>query len=59
MIIKFSEYLRENSNKVDILIIVDVQKEFEKFIQNNLVEELNKYCQNFYNNSKLLKSNSH
>lgn len=30
-----------------VLVIVDVQKEFSKFIQHDLVKELEKYCQKF------------
>lgn len=44
---KFSKILEQQEQHDNILIIVDVQKEFEKFIQNNLVDELNKYAQTF------------
>lgn len=43
---KFTKLLESNEHD-GILIIVDVQKEFEKFIQSNLVDELNKYAQTF------------
>ncbi|MCK9446140.1 hypothetical protein M0Q50_04520 [bacterium] len=44
---KFSKILEQQEQHDNILIIVDVQKEFEEFIQNNLVDELNKYAQTF------------
>jgi len=53
---KYLEFINENKNN-DILIIVDVQKEFEKFIQNNLVDELFKYCKNFNSVYQIWDSN--
>lgn len=44
---KFSIILEQEAQHDGILIIVDVQQEFDKFIQGNLVEELNKYAQTF------------
>lgn len=45
---KFSNLVKENKAiKSDILIIVDVQKEFEKFIPEGFVEKLFEHCLNF------------
>ena len=44
---RFNEYLLENNNNDNILIIVDVQKEFDKFIPIGFVDNLTKYCNNF------------
>jgi len=44
--IKFS-MLKENNTNDNILIIVDVQQEFSKFIQSDLVDELMKYATGF------------
>ena len=55
---KFSKILEQQEQHDGILIIVDVQKEFEKFIQNNLVDELNKYAQSFPNVYQIWDSNT-
>lgn len=46
MIIKFSDYISENING-DILIVVDVQKEFEQWIPQGLVDKINEYSDGF------------
>jgi len=45
MITKFNIY--ENNIYNDVLIIVDVQKEFNKFIPENFVKKLTEYSKNF------------
>ena len=44
---KYSEFLLENNNNDNILIIVDVQKEFSEFIPQEYVNNLTDYCKNF------------
>jgi len=46
---KFTKYLNENNEetKSDILVIVDVQEEFSKFIPKNFVTNLIEYSKNF------------
>jgi hypothetical protein len=49
-VIKFSDYLKEAanlSNNSGILIVVDVQKQFDKFTPQNYEQNINKYCQEF------------
>jgi hypothetical protein len=49
-ILKVYEYIKENFGLLEhdgILLIVDVQKEFEEFIPNNMVDELFEYCKEF------------
>lgn len=43
---KYIKLFEEHSNE-RILIIVDVQKSFSKFITDNYLKELNKYCEKF------------
>jgi len=47
MITKYEQYIKENNNNAQILLIVDVQQEFEKFIPNNFVNNLIEYSKNF------------
>lgn len=56
MITKFESFKTEIKHD-GILIIVDVQKEFSKFIQSNLVEELMKYAKTFDNVYQIWDSN--
>jgi len=47
---KYTDLINENNDKsldADILVIVDVQKVFGKFIPVDFEKKLNKYCQNF------------
>jgi hypothetical protein len=44
---KFNQFLLENNNDENILIVVDVQKEFTRFIPQNFVKDLTAYCNNF------------
>lgn len=53
---KFSKILETTEND-NILIICDVQKEFQKFIQSNLVDELSKYAQTFHTVYQIWDSN--
>ena len=49
-VIKFTEYLKEAANisKNDgILVVVDVQKQFDKYTPQNYEENITKYCQDF------------
>ena len=49
-VIKFSDYLKEsqNINQNDgILVIVDVQKAFDKFTPQNFEQNISKYCEEF------------
>ena len=49
-VIKFTDYLKEAaniSNNDGILIICDVQRNFDKFTPQNYEENINKYCQEF------------
>jgi len=49
-VIKFSDYLKEakNINQNDgILIVVDVQKQFDKFTPQNFEQNITKYCEEF------------
>lgn len=45
---KFTSYLKESKDIIgDILVIVDVQKEFEKFIPKGYIDNLNEYASEF------------
>jgi hypothetical protein len=56
---KFSHYIKEDKNsKNDILIIVDVQKEFNDFIPQGFVKSLIKYCENFHTIYQIWDSNA-
>lgn len=47
---KYLKYFKENKSLEEndnILFVVDVQSEFEKFIPKNFVSKLNKYCKEF------------
>jgi hypothetical protein len=46
---KFSQLYENVADlaKSDVLVIVDVQKEFEKFLPINFVDNLNEYCKQF------------
>lgn len=49
-VIKFTEYLKETaniSNHSGILVVVDVQKQFDKFTPQNYEENIFKYCKEF------------
>jgi hypothetical protein len=49
-VIKFSDYLNEASSLEQndgILVIVDVQKQFDKFTPQNFESNINKYCEQF------------
>ena len=49
-VIKFSDYLIESQNLAQtdgILVIVDVQKQFDKFIPQNFEKNIFKYCEEF------------
>ena len=49
-VIKFSDYLIESQNisqNDGILVIVDVQKQFDKYTPQNYEENITKYCQDF------------
>jgi hypothetical protein len=47
MITKFNTYINENNQQSQILIIVDVQEEFSKFIPQNFVKNTIEYSKNF------------
>lgn len=67
---RFSSFINETKDlKGDILVIVDVQKEFGKFIPTGFVDELNKYASEFpavyqiwdghkYDGEKIIEINS-
>jgi hypothetical protein len=42
-----TDFLKENNNPSDKLVIVDVQKEFDKFIPQGFVDKLNQYAAKF------------
>lgn len=44
---EFKQYIIESKKYTQDLIIVDVQKEFDKYFNNNYLNELNKYTNNF------------
>jgi hypothetical protein len=49
-VIKFTDYIRESaniSNHDGILVIVDVQKQFDKFTPQNFESNIVKYCEEF------------
>jgi hypothetical protein len=49
-VITFTEYLKENANMSNhdgILVIVDVQKQFDKFTPQNYEQNIIKYCKKF------------
>lgn len=49
-VIKFTDYLKEGanvSNHDGILVIVDVQKQFDKFTPQNYEQNIVKYCEEF------------
>jgi len=49
-VIKFSDYLIESQNisqNDGILVVVDVQKQFDKFIPQNFEQNISKYCEEF------------
>jgi len=47
MIIKFDQFINENNQETKILVIVDVQEEFSKFIPKNFTKNLIEYSKNF------------
>ena len=47
MIIKYNEYIKENNGESKILMIVDVQEEFKKFIPDSFVNNLIEYSKSF------------
>jgi uncharacterized FlaG/YvyC family protein len=47
MITKFLEYLKEQQNTPDIMVVCDVQKEFSEFINTGFVDALLDYCKGF------------
>ena len=57
----FTDYIKEQAKNINendgILIVVDVQKEFEKWIPQGLVESINKYCEKFTDVYQIFDSN--
>jgi hypothetical protein len=53
---RFQKYIKENQND-GILMIVDVQKEFDDFIPKGFVDSLIKYCNNFHTVYQIWDSN--
>ena len=54
---KFTKLIIEKNNSEGFLMVVDVQKEFEKFIPQKFVEQLLKYCKNFHTVYQIWDSN--
>lgn len=54
---KYTNFIKENIN-YDILVIVDVQKEFEKFIPQGFLEALMEYCKKFNEVYQIWDSNN-
>lgn len=57
---KYLKYFKENKSlekNDNILFVVDVQSEFEKFIPKNFVSKLNKYCKEFKHVYQIWDSN--
>lgn len=54
---KYSELVKEDKNNNGILIIVDVQKEFEKYMPQGYVDQLINYCKKFHTVYQIWDSN--
>lgn len=55
---KYLQFIKENTNNDGILVVVDVQKEFEKFIPQGYVDQLINYAKNFHTVYQIWDSNT-